>query len=95
MLKNKTYATENALERNVYDVVAILAQDKFNLPLKIITYSVRIHIWSWFRLRLRLGWVSAWLNLTAPLGTAGSEVDTVHISHVITAYTLESLSSVI
>ena len=37
--------------------------------------------------------VSEWLNLTAFLGTAGSEVHIVHISRVITAYTLESLSS--
>ena len=36
------------------------------------------------------GGESEWLNLTAFLGTADSEV---HISHVITAYTLESLSS--
>ena len=37
--------------------------------------------------------VSEWLNLTAFLGTADSEVHIVHISRVITAYTLESLSS--
>ena len=35
-------------------------------------------------------WVSEWLNSTAFLGTAGSEVHIVHISHVIIAYTLES-----
>ena len=42
-----------------------------------------------------LSWleVSEWLNLAAFLGTADSEVHIVHISHVITAYTLESLSS--
>ena len=38
-------------------------------------------------------WVSEWLNLTAFLGTAYSEVHIVHISRVIIAYTLESLSS--
>ena len=38
-------------------------------------------------------WVSEWLDLTAFLGTADSEVHIVHISCVITAYTLESLSS--
>ena len=37
--------------------------------------------------------VSEWLNLRAFLGTADSEVHIVHISHVIIAYTLESLSS--
>ena len=36
--------------------------------------------------------MSEWLNLTAFLGTADSEVHIVHISHVIIAYTLESLS---
>ena len=36
---------------------------------------------------------SEWLNLTAFLGTADNEVHIVHISRVITAYTLESLSS--
>ena len=40
-------------------------------------------------------WVSELLNLTAFLGTADSEVHIVHISHVIIAYTLESLSSLI
>ena len=35
-------------------------------------------------------WVIKWLNLMAFLGTADSEV---HVSHVIVAYTLESLSS--
>ena len=35
-------------------------------------------------------WVSEWLNLMAFLGTEGSEVHIIHISHVITAYTLES-----
>ena len=34
-------------------------------------------------------WVSEWLNLMAFLGTADSEVHIVHISHVITTYTLE------
>ena len=38
-------------------------------------------------------WVSEWLNLAAFLGTVDSEVHIVHISRVITAYTLESLSS--
>ena len=39
-------------------------------------------------------WVSQWwLNLAAFLGTAESEVHIVHISCVIAAYTLESLSS--
>ena len=38
-------------------------------------------------------WVSEWLNLTAFLWTAGSKVHIVHISCVITTYTLESLSS--
>ena len=33
---------------------------------------------------------SEWLNLTAFLGTADSEVHVVHMSHVIVAYTLES-----
>ena len=37
--------------------------------------------------------VSEWLNLAAFLMTADSEVHIVHISHVIIAYTLESLSS--
>ena len=37
-------------------------------------------------------WVSEWLNLTLFLRTADSEVHIVHISHVIAAYTLESLS---
>ena len=37
--------------------------------------------------------ISEWLNLTAYQGTADSEVHIVHISCVITAYTLESLSS--
>ena len=37
--------------------------------------------------------VSEWLNLMAFLGTVDSEVHIVHISHVIIAYTLESLSS--
>ena len=36
-------------------------------------------------------WVSELLNLTAFLGTADSEV---HISRVIVAYTMESLSSI-
>ena len=40
-------------------------------------------------------WVSEWLNLTAFLGTADSEVHIVHSSRVIVAYTLESLSSII
>ena len=38
-------------------------------------------------------WVSEWVNLTAFLGTAGSDVHIVHISRAIIAYTLESLSS--
>ena len=38
-------------------------------------------------------WVSEWLNLMAFLGTVDSEDHIVHISCVITAYTLESLSS--
>ena len=38
-------------------------------------------------------WVSEWLNLTAFLGTVDSEVHLVHMSRVITAYTLQSLSS--
>ena len=38
-------------------------------------------------------WLSEWLNLTTFLGTANSEVHIVHISCVIIAYTLESLSS--
>ena len=38
---------------------------------------------------------SEWLNLKASLGTVDSEVHIVHISHVITAYTLKSLSSLI
>ena len=38
-------------------------------------------------------WMSEWLNLTAFLGTANSKVHIVHISHVIVAYILESLSS--
>ena len=37
--------------------------------------------------------VSEWLNLTAFLGTVDIKVNIVHISHVIIAYTLESLSS--
>ena len=37
--------------------------------------------------------MSQWLNLTAFLGTADSAVHIVHISRVITAYTLDSLSS--
>ena len=37
--------------------------------------------------------VSEWLNLTAFLGTADSEVHIVRTSRVITAYTFESLSS--
>ena len=43
----------------------------------------------------RISWkeVSEWLNLTAFLGTADIEVNIVHISRVIIAYTLESLSS--
>ena len=36
---------------------------------------------------------SEWLNFMAFLGTADSEVHIVHISRVITAYTLESSSS--
>ena len=36
---------------------------------------------------------SEWLNLTACLGTVDSEVHIVHISRVIIAYTLDSLSS--
>ena len=39
------------------------------------------------------GWVSEWLNLMAFLGTTDIKVHVVHISCVITAYTLESLSS--
>ena len=38
-------------------------------------------------------WVSEWLNLTAFWGKADSEVHIVHISCVIVAYILESLSS--
>ena len=38
-------------------------------------------------------WVIEWLNLTAFLGTVNSEVHRVHLSHVITVYTLESVSS--
>ena len=38
-------------------------------------------------------WTGEWLNLMAFLGTADSKVHIVHISHVIIAYTLESLSS--
>ena len=38
-------------------------------------------------------WVSEWLNSMAFLGTADSEVHIVYVSRVITAYTLESLSS--
>ena len=37
--------------------------------------------------------MSEWLNLTAFLGTGDSKVHIVHISQVIIAYTLESLSS--
>ena len=37
-------------------------------------------------------WVSEWLKLTAFLRTADNEVHIVHISRVIIAYTLESLS---
>ena len=37
--------------------------------------------------------VSEWIDLTAFLGTADSEVHIVHINRVIIAYTLESLSS--
>ena len=37
--------------------------------------------------------VSEGLSLTAFLGTVDSEVHIVHISRVIVAYTLESLSS--
>ena len=40
-----------------------------------------------------LSGVSEWLNLMASLGTVDSEVHIVNISRVITAYTLESLSS--
>ena len=38
-------------------------------------------------------WMSEWLHLTAFLGTADGEVHIVHISRVIIAYILESLSS--
>ena len=38
-------------------------------------------------------WVSEWLNLTAFLQTADSEAHIVHISGVIVAYTMGSLSS--
>ena len=37
-------------------------------------------------------WVSEWLNLMAFLETSNSKVHIVHISCVITAYTLESLT---
>ena len=37
--------------------------------------------------------MSEWLNLTGFPGTADSEVHIAHISRVIVAYTLESLSS--
>ena len=37
--------------------------------------------------------VSEWFNLRAFLGTEDSEVHIVHVSRIITAYTLESLSS--
>ena len=40
-----------------------------------------------------LEWVSEWLSLMAFLGTADTGVHMVHTSHVILAYTLESLSS--
>ena len=40
-------------------------------------------------------WVSEWFDLTTFLGTADSKVHIVHISHVIIAYTLELLSSLI
>ena len=46
----------------------------------------------WF-VGMKLGTVSEWLNLAAFLGTTDSEVHIVHISRVIVAYTLESLSS--
>ena len=36
-------------------------------------------------------WVSEWLDLTAFLGTADSEIHIVHISHVIIALSLSSL----
>ena len=42
---------------------------------------------------LKAKWVSEWLDLTAFLGTADSEVHIVNISRVTIAYTLESLSS--
>ena len=46
-----------------------------------------------FAFTIYQNWVSEWLNLTAFLEKADSEVHIVHINCVITAYTLESLSS--
>ena len=43
----------------------------------------QIHLPGW---QFYLPWVSEWLNSTAFLGTANSEVHIVHISHVIIAY---------
>ena len=41
----------------------------------------------YYNLICRPEWLSEWLNLTAFLGTVGSEVHIVHISRVIIAYT--------
>ena len=65
-------------------------------------YKIKVAIhpaeWDYFKCRVsEIDWshisecVSEWLNLTAFLGTADSEVHIVHISHVITAYMLKSL----
>ena len=59
-------------------------------------YAKLEHDTTKFDISFRLGHssrVSEWLNLTDFLGTADNEVHLFHVSRVITAYTLESLSS--
>ena len=65
--------------------------DFFNDFLELIPQEVLPH---WYDVALETGVrVSEWLNLMAFLRTEDSDVHIVHISRVITAYTLESLSS--
>ena len=44
---------------------------------------------------IQFEWVSEWLNLTAFLVIADSEVHKVHLSRVVIAYTLESISTLL
>ena len=65
-------------------------------PLKICfmsSYNQENEMKCWVLVLFCNKWVSEWLNLISFRGTADSEVHIVHISRVIIAYTLESLSS--